>query len=354
MSDKVLMKGNEAIAEAAIIAGCRHYFGYPITPQTEIAAYMAKRMPKIGGCFLQAESEIAAINMVYGVASAGLRVMTSSSSPGISLKGEGLSYMAGADMPCLVVNVQRGGPGLGGIQPSQSDYFQATKAGGHGDFRMIVLAPASVQEMAELTVKGFELADKYRMTSMLLADGTMGQMMEPVALDLEVKAAPEKPWATNGTKMQRAHNITNSLSLVAEELEALNFARYEKYAEIEKTEAMYEEYMMDDAEICIAAFGIASRVSRNAIDEARRQGIKVGMIRPITLWPFPVAPFKAAADKVKSFISVELSMGQMIEDVKLATECKKPVTLCNRVGGMIPSPEQVLEAIIKANNGGAN
>ncbi|MBR6806902.1 MAG: 3-methyl-2-oxobutanoate dehydrogenase subunit VorB [Clostridia bacterium] len=354
MSDKVLMKGNEAIAEAAIIAGCRHYFGYPITPQTEIAAYMAKRMPKIGGCFLQAESEIAAINMVYGVASAGKRVMTSSSSPGISLKGEGLSYMAGADMPCLVVNVQRGGPGLGGIQPSQSDYFQATKAGGHGDFRMIVLAPASVQEMAELTVKGFELADKYRMTSMLLADGTMGQMMEPVALDLEVKPAPEKPWATNGTKMQRAHNITNSLSLVAEELEALNFARYEKYAEIEKNEVMYEEYMMDDAEICIAAFGIASRVSRNAIDEARRQGIKVGMIRPITLWPFPAAPFKAAADKVKSFISVELSMGQMIEDVRLATECKKPVTLCNRVGGMIPSPEQVLEAIIKANNGGAN
>ena len=353
MADKVLMKGNEAIAEAAIIAGCRHYFGYPITPQTEIAAYMAKRMPKIGGCFLQAESEIAAINMVYGVASAGLRVMTSSSSPGISLKGEGLSYMAGSDLPALVVNVQRGGPGLGGIQPSQSDYFQATRAGGHGDFRMIVLAPASVQEMAELTVKGFELADKYRMTSMLLADGTMGQMMEPVALDsLKVNAAPEKPWATNGTKMQRAHNITNSLSLVPEELEELNFARYERYAEIEANEAMYEEYLMDDAEICIVAFGIAARVSRNAVDEARRQGIKVGMIRPITLWPFPVAPFKAAADHVKAFISVELSMGQMIEDVKLASECRVPVTLCNRAGGMIPTPEQVLEAIVKANNGG--
>jgi len=353
MADKVLMKGNEAIAEAAIIAGCRHYFGYPITPQTEIAAYMAKRMPKIGGCFLQAESEIAAINMVYGVASAGLRVMTSSSSPGISLKGEGLSYMAGSDLPALVVNVQRGGPGLGGIQPSQSDYFQATRAGGHGDFRMIVLAPASVQEMAELTVKGFELADKYRMTSMLLADGTMGQMMEPVALDsLKVNAAPEKPWATNGTKMQRAHNITNSLSLVPEELEQLNFARYERYAEIEANETMYEEYLMDDAEICIVAFGIAARVSRNAVDEARRQGIKVGMIRPITLWPFPTAPFKAAADHVKAFISVELSMGQMIEDVKLASECRVPVTLCNRAGGMIPTPEQVLEAIVKANNGG--
>ena len=353
MADKVLMKGNEAIAEAAIIAGCKHYFGYPITPQTEIAAYMAKKMPKIGGCFLQAESEVAAINMVYGVASTGKRVMTSSSSPGISLKSEGLSYLAGADLPSLVVNVQRGGPGLGGIQPSQSDYFQATKAGGHGDFRMIVLAPSSVQEMAELTIKGFELADKYRMTSMILADGTMGQMMEPVSLDYDIKPEPEKPWATTGTKMEREHNIVNSLSLVPEELEQLNFERYERYKKIEETEVMYEEYMMEDAEICIAAFGIASRVAKNAINAAREQGIKVGMIRPITLWPFPVAPFKAAADKVKSFISVELSMGQMIEDVRLATECKKPVTLCNRAGGMIPSPEQVLEAIKEANNGGA-
>ena len=355
MADKVLMKGNEAIAEAAIHAGCRHYFGYPITPQTEIAAYLAKKMPKIGGTFLQAESEIAAINMVYGVASAGYRVMTSSSSPGIALKSEGLSYLAGADLPALVVNVQRGGPGLGGIQPSQSDYFQATKAGGHGDFRMIVLAPASVQEMAELTVKGFELADTYRMTAMILADGTMGQMMEPVALDdLVVKPAPEKPWATTGTKMQRAHNITNSLSLIPEELEKFNFARYERYRTIEENEVMYEEYMMDDAEICIAAFGIAARVSKNAINEARKQGIKVGMIRPITLWPFPKEVFRRAADKVNSFISVELSMGQMIEDVRLATECKKPVTLCNRAGGMIPSPNQVLEAIQKAAKGGEN
>ena len=355
MADKVLMKGNEAIAEAAIHAGCRHYFGYPITPQTEIAAYMAKKMPKIGGTFLQAESEIAAINMVYGVASTGYRVMTSSSSPGIALKSEGLSYLAGSDLPALVVNVQRGGPGLGGIQPSQSDYFQATKAGGHGDFRMIVLAPASVQEMAELTVKGFELADTYRMTAMILADGTMGQMMEPVALDdLVVKPAPEKPWATTGTKMQRPHNIVNSLSLIPEELEQLNFARYERYRYIEENEVMYEEYMMDDAEICIAAFGIAARVSKNAINEARKQGIKVGMIRPITLWPFPKEVFRRAADKVNSFISVELSMGQMIEDVRLATECKKPVTLCNRAGGMIPSPDQVLEAIQKAAKGGEN
>ena len=355
MADKVLMKGNEAIAEAAIHAGCRHYFGYPITPQTEIAAYMAKKMPKIGGTFLQAESEIAAINMVYGVASAGYRVMTSSSSPGIALKSEGLSYLAGSDLPALVVNVQRGGPGLGGIQPSQSDYFQATKAGGHGDFRMIVLAPASVQEMAELTVKGFELADTYRMTAMILADGTMGQMMEPVALDdLVVKPAPEKPWATTGTKMQRSHNIVNSLSLIPEELEQLNFARYERYRFIEENEVMYEEYMMDDAEICIAAFGIAARVSKNAINEARKQGIKVGMIRPITLWPFPKEIFRRAADKVNGFISVELSMGQMIEDVRLATESRKPVTLCNRAGGMIPSPDQVLKAIQKAAKGGEN
>ena len=348
MADKVLMKGNEAIAEAAIIAGCRHYFGYPITPQTEIAAYMAKKMPKIGGTFLQAESEIAAINMVYGVSSTGHRVMTSSSSPGISLKGEGLSYLAGADLPALVVNVQRGGPGLGGIQPSQSDYYQATMAGGHGDFRMLVLAPASVQEMAQLTVKGFELADKYRMTAMILADGTMGQMMEPVSLDFEVKSAPEKPWATTGTKMEREHNIVNSLFLQPEELEKFNFQRFERYKKIEETETMYEEYMMEDAEICIVAFGIAARVSKNAVNEARSMGIKVGLIRPITLWPFPVIPFKNALNTVKRFISVELSMGQMIDDVKLATECRVPVTLCNRVGGMIPTPEQVLGAITTA------
>ena len=353
MADKVLMKGNEAIAEAAIIAGCRHYFGYPITPQTEIAAYMAKKMPKIGGCFLQAESEIAAINMVYGVSATGKRVMTSSSSPGIALKSEGLSYLAGADLPAFIVNVQRGGPGLGGIQPSQSDYFQATRAGGHGDFRMLVLAPASVQEMADLTVKGFELADKYRMTAMVLADGTMGQMMEPVSLDYDIAPAPEKPWATTGTKLEREHNIVNSLFLAPEELEKFNFDRYKRYAYIEENEAMYEEYRMEDAEIVLVAFGIAARVTKNAINEARKLGIKAGLIRPITLWPFPKAPFEKAVDNAKAFISVELSMGQMIEDVRLATECKRPVTLCNRAGGMIPSPEQVLEAIKEAANGGA-
>ena len=352
MAEKVLMKGNEAIAEAAILAGCRHYFGYPITPQTEIAAYMAKKMPKIGGCFLQAESEVAAINMVYGVAGTGKRVMTSSSSPGISLKAEGLSYMAGSDLPCLVVNVQRGGPGLGGIQPSQADYFQATKGCGHGDYRMIVLAPSSVQEMASLTVKGFDLADKYRMTSMILADGTLGQMMEPVSLEEAVVADYDKSWAVTGTEMKRKKNLINSLSLDPEELERLNFERYEKYKVIEENEVMYEEYMMDDAEICVCAFGITARIAKNAIAMARAKGVKVGLIRPITLWPFPSKVFETAADKVKAFVCVEMSMGQMIEDVKLATKCKKPVSLCNRVGGMIPSPEQVLEKIIEASEGG--
>ena len=345
MAEKVLMKGNEAIAEAAIKAGCRHYFGYPITPQTEIAAYMAKRMPKVDGVFLQAESEVSAINMVYGVAGAGFRVMTSSSSPGISLKQEGISYIAGADLPALIVNVQRGGPGLGGIQPSQSDYFQATKGGGHGDYRLIVLAPASVQEMADLTIKAFDLSDKYRVPAMLLADGTMGQMMEPVALPDVEPVQIAKPWAVRGTKMERKHNIINSLYLKPDVLEKVNFERYERYKTIEENEVMYEEYMMDDAEYCVVAFGIAARVAKNAVVAARKEGIKVGLIRPITLWPFPTEVLEKAADKVKGFVSVELSMGQMIEDVKLATKCKKPVTLCNRSGGMIPSPEQVLESI---------
>ena len=349
MSEKVLMKGNEALAEAAIMAGCKHYFGYPITPQTEVAAYMSKRLPKVdGGVFLQAESEVAAINMVIGVASTGKRVMTSSSSPGISLKSEGLSYLAGCDLPALVVNVQRGGPGLGGIQPSQSDYFQATRGAGHGDFHMIVLAPASVQEMVNLTFKGFDLADKYRMPAMLLADGTMGQMMEPVSLDLGEIKAYDKSWALTGTNGERKPNIVNSLFLKPEELEQFNIDRYKRYAEVEENEVMYEEYMMDDAEYCIVAFGVAARVSQNAIDEARKQGIKIGMIRPITVWPFPKKVLNKAADKVKAFISVELNMGQMIEDIELAIRCKKPVLLCNRVGGMIPTTENVLDKINEA------
>ena len=351
MAQRVLMKGNEAIAEAAIRAGCRHYFGYPITPQTEIAAYMAKKMPKIGGVFLQAESEIASINMVYGAAATGKRVMTSSSSPGISLKSEGLSYIAGSDVPALVVNVQRGGPGLGGIQPSQSDYFQATKGGGHGDYRMIVLAPASVQEMASLTIKGFNLADKYLMTSMILADGTIGQMMEPISFeDAEIETY-EKPWALTGTKCERKHNIVNSLYLKPDELEVKNIERFERYKIVEENEPMCEEYMMEDAEYCVVSYGIASRVAKNAVVAARAEGIKVGLIRPITLWPFPKKAMEKAAEQVKSFVCVELSMGQMIEDVRLYTGCKKPVSLCNRCGGMIPSPDEVLASIRKAAKG---
>ncbi len=354
MADKVLMKGNEALAEAAIMAGCRHYFGYPITPQTEVAAYLSKRMPQIGGTFLQAESEIAAINMVIGVASAGKRVMTSSSSPGISLKSEGLSYLAGCDLPALVVNVQRGGPGLGGIQPSQSDYFQATRGAGHGDFHMLVLAPASVQEMASLVFKGFDLADKYRMTTMILADGTMGQMMEPVSLDMGEVQDYDKSWAVTGTQGKRRHNIVNSLSLLPEELEQWNIARYEKYHTIEENEPMVEKFMADDAEIVVVAFGVAARVARNAIVAAREKGIKAGLIRPITLWPFPKKPLRDAAKHAKAFVSVELSMGQMIEDVELAIRCARPVLLCSRVGGMIPTPEEVLAKIEEAARKGGD
>ena len=354
MADKVLMKGNEALAEAAIMAGCRHYFGYPITPQTEVAAYMSKKMPKIDGVFLQAESEIAAINMVLGVASTGKRVMTSSSSPGISLKSEGISYLAGSDLPALIVNVQRGGPGLGGIQPSQSDYFQATRGSGHGDYHLLVLAPASVQEMVDMVFKGFDLAEKYRMPAMILSDGTMGQMMEPVSLDGGKINEYDKSWAVTGTKCERKHNIINSLYLKPDELEAKNFERFERYKKIAEEEVMYEEYMMDDAEICVVAYGVAARVSQNAIDEARKMGIKVGMIRPITLWPFPKKILSETADRVKGFISVELSMGQMIEDIELAIRCKKPVSLCNRVGGMIPTTQNVLDSILEMNkNGGA-
>ena len=352
MAEKILMKGNEALAEAAIMAGCRHYFGYPITPQTEVAAYMAKRMPKIGGVFLQAESEIAAINMVIGAAAAGKRAMTSSSSPGISLKSEGISYMAGCDLPGLVVNVQRGGPGLGGIQPSQSDYFQATRGGGHGDYHLLVLAPSSVQEMADLVFKGFDLSEKYRIPCMLLADGTMGQMMEPVALPEKTADSIEKPWALTGTEGKRKPNIINSLALAPHELEAWNQERFKRYDIVRENEQMSESYRMADADVCVVAFGIAARVSQNAVDTARSMGIKAGMIRPITLWPFPEKVLKAAADQCKTFVSVELNMGQMIEDVRLSIECRRPVSLCCRTGGMIPTPEEVVAAIVKANEGG--
>ncbi len=357
MAEKVLMKGNEAIAEAALRSGCLHYFGYPITPQTELTAYMAKRLPKMeGGVFLQAESEISAINMVYGVASTGKRVMTSSSSPGVSLKQEGISYIAGSDLPAVIVNVQRGGPGLGGIQPSQSDYFQATKGGGHGDYHLIVLTPSSVQEMADLTSLAFDLADKYRCPAMLLADGTMGQMMEPVALPEPHMGTVEKPWAVTGTQMKRQHNVVNSLYLQPEVLEKTNFERFERYRQIEENEVRYESYLMDDAEYCIVAFGIAARVAKNAITMMRKGGLKVGLIRPITVWPFPKKAIREAADKVKGFVSVELSMGQMIEDVRLAEECRRPVVLCNRAGGMIPGVDQIIAVtkdLVSSVEGGA-
>ena len=354
MANKVLMKGNEAMAEAAIMAGCRHYFGYPITPQTEVAAYMSKRMPKIGGTFLQAESEVSAINMVIGAAASGVRAMTSSSSPGISLKSEGISYLAGCELPALIVNVQRGGPGLGGIQPSQSDYFQAIKGGGHGDYNLIVLAPASVQEMFSLTFKGFDLADKYRVPCMILADGTLGQMMEPVSLDgCDVVKYDKSSYETSGTKNHQGRNIVNSLSLNAAQLEEWNIRRYERYAVIEKEEVMYEEYMMEDAEYCIVSFGIAARVCKNAILEARAKGIKVGMIRPITLWPFPKEILKKTAEKVKGFLSVELNMGQMVDDVKLAINCSKPVYFTGRTGGIIMDTNEIVEKLIQIEKGEA-
>ena len=288
MAEKVLMKGNEALAEAAIQCGCKHYFGYPITPQTEIAAYMSKRLPKEGGVFLQAESEVAAINMVLGATAAGVRSMTSSSSPGVSLKSEGVSYIAGSDLPALIINVQRGGPGLGGIQPSQSDYWQATKALGHGDFQMFVLAPSTIQEMVDFVPLAFEVGEKYRVPSMILSDGMLGQMMEPVEFpEKKDTAIAEKPWATNGHQNKRPKNIVNSLYIEPEVLEDLVKERYERYEKIKAEEQRAEEFMTEDAEIVVVAFGASSRVARSAIKTAREEGIKVGMIRPITLWPFP-------------------------------------------------------------------
>ena len=346
MADKVLMKGNEALAEAAIQAGCRLFFGYPITPQTELAAYMAKKMPKVDGLFLQAESEVAAINMVYGAAGAGARVMTSSSSPGVSLKAEGISYIAGADLPCVIINIVRGGPGLGGIQPAQSDYFQATKGGGHGDYHLIVLAPSSVQEMVDLTSLAFDLGEIYRMPVMIMGDGMLGQMMEPISFeDVKKRQVPEKTWATDGTKMQRKRNIVNSLYITPEELEDLVFERQKRYDEVCKNEVMYEEYKTEDADYIIAAYGTTARIAKNAIEELRKEGIKAGLIRPITLWPFPTEVFKKAADKAKAFLSVEMSMGQMVEDVRLAVNGKKEVYFYGRTGGMVPTPAEIIAKI---------
>lgn len=346
MGEKFLMKGNEALAEAAIRAGCRHFFGYPITPQTEVAAYMAKRMPKIGGTYLQAESEIAAINMVLGAAAAGARAMTSSSSPGISLKTEGISYIIGSDLPCVIVNVMRGGPGLGGIQPSQSDYWQATRALGHGDGHALVFAPSSIQEIVDLMGKAFDLAEQYRMPALILADGMLGQMMEPVEFPEADYRISEKPWALTGHKNQRKPNIVNSLYLNPAELEQIILDRFERYRYIEENESMAESFLMEDAQYAVTAYGIAARVAKSAVLAAREEGISVGLIRPITVWPFPKQPF-TNTDRINGILCVELSMGQMVEDVRLAVNGRCPVEFVGRTGGLVPSPDEVLAAIRK-------
>ena len=347
-----LMKGNEAIAEAAVRAGCRGFFGYPITPQNEIPEYMSRRQPEVGGAFVQAESEIAAINMVYGAAAAGCRAMTSSSSPGISLKQEGISYIAAADLPCLIVNMVRSGPGLGGIQPSQCDYFQAVKGGGHGDYHLIVLAPASIQEAVDMTYGAWDLAEKYRMPVLLLGDGMIGQMMEPVELPemFDLSTLPVRDWELNGYDGTRKRVVYNTLRIEPDVCEAYNRELFRRYEVLKEQEQSAEEYLCEDAEVILAAYGTVSRICKSAITELRKQGHKVGLLRPRTLYPFPEKAFLKYAEKpqVKRFISVELSMGQMIEDVKLATACKKPVDFCGRCGGNVVSEEEIIAAVKQA------
>ena len=351
MSELVLMKGNEAIAETAIKVGCRQYYGYPITPQNEIAEYMAKRMPQVNGLSLQAESEIAAINMVLGASATGARVLTSSSSPGISLKTEGISYLVGSDLPCVIANIQRGGPGLGGIQPAQSDYNQATKALGHGDMKIIVLAPNSIQEMVDFTALAFDLSDIYRMPAMILADGALGQMMEPVAFDKIVsRELPEKTWATDGHEHKREPNLINSLYIAPEDLEDTVIERFKKYEKIEADEVMYEEYDIEDSDIVLVSYGIASRIVKSVAEECRKNGIKAGYFRPISLYPFPSKRLSEIADMTKEFMVIELNMGQMINDVKLATQSKKEVHFFGRTGGVIFTPREVTEAVLNRKN----
>ncbi len=350
---KVLMKGNEAIAEAAIKAGCTHFFGYPITPQNQIPEYMSKRMPQVNGVFVQAESEVSAINMVYGAAGAGARVMTSSSSPGISLKQEGISYIACAELPCVIVNIVRSGPGLGGILPSQGDYFQATKGGGHGDYHMVVLAPASVQEAADMVMEGFDIADQYRIPVMVLGDGVIGQMMEPVEFTQpKQRALPPKTWATTGWKdKSRPRAVVNSLYIEADTMQAVNNVLQAKYAEITKNETRVQEFMCDDADYIIAAFGTTARIARNVAVQARKEGIKVGVIRPVTIWPFPSAAFAKAAEHVKGILTVEMNTGQMVEDVRLAVNGKVPVTFYGVQGGNIPEPKNIMAALMQLKEG---
>jgi 2-oxoglutarate ferredoxin oxidoreductase subunit alpha len=355
MGKKILMKGNEAIGEAAIRANCQAFFGYPITPQTEIGAYMSRKMPKIGRTFIQAESEVSAINMVYGAAASGARAMTSSSSPGISLKLEGISSAAGAELPLVVIDIVRGGPGLGSIQPAQSDYFQATKGGGHGDYHIPVFAPASIQEMVDLVQEAFDVADMYRTPCMVMADGMLGQMMEPVEFkEREQKQLPEKIWAANGLGGRKEHNVVKSLFLEPEGLEEHNLKLQEKYAAITNNEVKYELSNCDsDCDLILVAYGTTSRICKNVIKTAEKEGIKLGLIRPITLWPFPVEAFEKTMNNTRlGFLSVEMSCGQMVEDVERIVKGRKPVEFYGRTGGMIPDPIDILKKV-KSLVGGA-
>ncbi len=345
---KKLMKGNEAIAEAAVLGGCRAFFGYPITPQNEIPEYLSWRLPELGDVFIQAESEVAAINMVYGAAAAGALAMTSSSSPGISLKQEGISYIAGAQLPCVIVNMVRSGPGLGGILPSQGDYFQAVKGGGHGDYKLLVYGPSTLQEAVDIVYNAFEKATKYRIPVMILGDGMLGQMMEAVELPpMKQPDSLSMPWAADGSGRGAGRRIINSLYIQPEELEARTIAAYQNYKAMEEAELAYESYMTDDAQIVLCAYGSVARICRSAINLLRGQGIKVGMLRPITLYPFPYQAINelASKDNVQSFLTVELSMGQMLEDVKLGVNGAKPVDFYGRTGGIVMTPEEIADYV---------
>jgi len=349
MTKKVLLCGNEILAEAAIMAGCRFYAGYPITPQNELPAYMSRRMPEVGGVFLQAESEISAINMVFGASLRGARAMTSSSSPGISLKQEGISYLAGCQLPAVIVNMMRGGPGLGNIAPSQSDYFQATRGGGHGDYRQIVLAPASLQDIVDLTMLSFDLADRYRMPVMILGDGILGQMMEPVELKSKIqKSKPkiEKNWILDGCKGRRPR-VIKSLLLGEGELERFNEKLQKKYEEIKDKEVRCEILYGDDSKIMLVAYGTTSRICRNVVERLRREGKKVGMVRPISLWPFPEKELKRLAGKADAFLAIEMSCGQMRDDVRLSIDCRKPVYFYGRSGGGVPTEDEVMDEVTR-------
>ena len=349
--EREIWKGSEAIAEAAIRGGCRGFFGYPITPQNEIPEYMSWRMPEVGGAFVQSESEIAAINMVYGASAAGVRAMTSSSSPGISLKQEGISYMAAAELPGVIVNVNRGGPGLGTIQPSQGDYYQATRGGGNGDYRTIVFAPADLQETVDIMQEAFDISDQYRVPVMFLVDGLIGQMMEPIVWkDIPRRQPQEKDWAACGRNGRDHNNFVTSLKLDAPDCEALNYHLLEKYKVISRYECRWESVQTEDAELVLVSYGTPARICLTALEELREEGYKVGLLRPITIWPFPEAVLSelASQDSVKSFLSVELNTGQMIDDVRLAVNGKKPVHFCGRTGGMLPGISEIKAAARKA------